>query len=47
MRNDYNYMFHNYLVSFKFIKNEMHDYKCSCLYEYCASKQSMNMIKDA
>ena len=46
MKNNYNYMFLNDLVSFKFIKNEMHDYKCSCLYEYCASKQSMNMIKD-
>jgi len=45
MKNNYNYMFLNDLVSFKFIKNEIHDYKCSYLYEYCASKQSMNMIK--
>ena len=47
MKNNYNYMFINDLVSFKFIKSEIHDYKCSCLYEYCASKQSISMIKGA
>lgn len=45
MKNNYNYMFLNDLVSFKFNKNKICDYKCSCLYKYCASKQLINMIK--
>lgn len=45
MKNDYNYMFLNGLVNFQFIKNKVCDYKCSCLRDYCASKQSRNMIK--
>lgn len=45
MKINYNYMFLNDLVSLKFIKNEICGYKCSCLYEYCASKQSINIIK--
>lgn len=44
MKNVYNYMFLNDLVCFKFIKNEIRDYKCSCLCDYCTSKQSINMI---
>lgn len=45
MKNDFNYMFLNDLVSFKFTKNEICDYKCFCLCDYCASKQLINMIK--
>lgn len=45
MKNDYKYIFFYDLVSFKFIKNEMCDYKCFFLCDYCASKQSINMIK--
>lgn len=36
MKSDYN---------FKFIKNDMYDYKCTYLCYYCASKQLINMIK--
>ncbi len=43
MKEDYNYMFFNVLVSFKFIKNEMCVYKFFC--DYCSSKQMICVTK--
>ncbi len=42
MKNYYNY---NDLVNFKFIKNDICNYKYFNLCYYCASKQLINMIK--